>query len=368
MEDGALQHFRDGVIYFNEGLVKAAESEFLSAIKLNPGMAAAYHNLGVISYLNREFESALNSFKKAVQLNEDDAEFQYNLGLTCYQLSLYKKAISRFEFATLLNPSYAEAFYGLALAYKKSGESDKADRAYAESIKLKPDIEKLGFQFHAVEAEMEVAEKPGIQTEISTLNSGYSDINIANITKIRNIDLRDTRTDLYFSKNLQIGFSVGPSFPENYYYKLVSGSPDRLSIASHIGVAFPRRSNFLGDFGGDGYGIALKGRYVYKKTNDDEWFEYSLALNIRVFEDLDDEGRGKFFIAFGPGIYVVDTKYTDGNGDSSQYGLEGGAGFDYLLIPAISICAEASYAFTYHGKHFFTNSLGNIQFGFNIHF
>jgi len=351
IEDQSLKHINQGVNYFNEGEYDAAEGEFQAALKLNPELAMAHYNLGIINYWRGEYKDARKYFEKAIDKNNDEPAYYFNLGLTYFQMGDYRQAINRFRTAAALDSMDAGTYYNLALAYRKNGDHDKAAMAYEKCIELQAKSS------NRLQLEPMAEEKP-YQKPPEAKSEGQ---------KSESIPKKEPdQKDLYFSKRVQIGFSSGPSFPENYYFKQISSSTDRISYSVFLGMAFPRKSAFLKDFGGDGYGFALKGRFSSKKNASDKWQEYSLAADIRVFENLDRRGRGKFFIEFGPGIYAVTTDIASSKTDNSQYGLEGGAGFDYLVISYVSIFAEGVYAFCYHGERNHTNSSGYVHFGLSL--
>ena len=358
----SLLHFQNGVEYFHQGSFKAAELEFQQAARLKDDLAAAYYNLGVIHHLRDDFQGALKYYNKSVSICEDDPEFHYSLGLIYYQMGDIKKSIEHLEMTTLLDPSDADAFYHLAIACHANGDSERAAAAYEQSVMLNPEIKRRSFR-PQIGGE-------NLQERDFVLNQemGFSGTILSNPQGRCEFGAQPPRRKSGFPKSFQIGFSIGPGFPENYLFKQVSTSPDRMSYLAHLGLAVPRGPNFLSAFGGDGYGFFLKGGYTDKRTGQDKWAEYSLAANIRIFENIDVHGRSRFFISFGPGVYIIRTDFGSGTSINSQYGIEGGAGADYLLFPFVFIFGEGNYSFCYHGREPHTNSLGYLHIGISLRF
>ncbi|MBD3170043.1 MAG: tetratricopeptide repeat protein [candidate division Zixibacteria bacterium] len=362
LETAVLNHFDRGVFFYRNGHLLASAYEFTEMTELKPEIAATYYNLGVIEHKRNNFKGAEKFYQKAVKLNPDIVECQINLGIVYLEMEQYKRAIEHFKHASLLNPQNANNHYRLAMAYREAGEHDLADSAYYRSLAINPELqneewspELAGTEHDYIEPLKELTMKK--PEEIITDASRFFRI-------VQNMNLED----LYFSKKFQIGFSSGPSFPENYYYKRLSESPDRLSFSGYIGLVMPRKSNFLGAFGGDGYGFVLKARYTNKKSGANEWTEIGAAANIRFYENIDSRGRGKFFIAFGPGLYLMDMQILDEEETNIQVGVEGGAGFDYMILPFVSAFIEGTYAFTYPADNDHTNSLGYIHIGTSLRF
>ena len=359
----ALNHFHRGVFFYKNGHLLASSYEFEKLIELNPNIAGAHYNLGVIAHQQQNFNRAEKYYRRSASLNPDNAECHTNLGLIYLQKEKYDKALEHLKLAAILNPENANNYYRLAAAYRNIGERDLADSAYAMSIELNPNLESEHWSPELVNADDDYLEplkelmmdKPeGIITDNSRF---FRIVNKMNVN------------DMYFSRKFQVGFSWGPSFPENHYYKRLSESPDRLSFSGYIGLVLPRDgTDFLGAFGGDGYGFALKGRYTEKSAGSHEWIEISVAANLRFYENIDSRGRGKFFVAFGPGLYMIDSRVGGEETDNAQIGIEGGAGFDYMVLPFISVFVEGTYAFTYHGEDDYTNSLGYVHFGSALRF
>ncbi len=357
----AIIHLQNGIDHFHAGNLKEAESQFTAALEFDPELSIAHYNLGIIEYWKGKFEDAREFFKKAIKIKKGQPKYHFNLGLTYFQLEDYKDASKQFEKAAELDSTDAEIYYNLAISYRKRGEHRKAEDAYEKCIELQSRVDDgSNFRIRPLSDEIPYSREAQIEDDIAT----ESESEESEADKVMEPGKDE---DLYFSKTFQIGFAAGPGFPENYYFKQVSVSPDRISFSTFAAMAFPRKSDFLEAFGGDGYGFALKGRYSAKTTGEQKWREYCLSANIRVFENLDRSGKGKFFISFGPGLYLVDAELFTVDESNSQFGIEGGAGIDYLLLNMISVHAEASYAFTYHGDNQHTNSSGFVHLGLSFH-
>src|SRR5437660_805664 len=83
--ENADAHFRRAKKRFEEGSLEAAEREYRLALKLAPGAAQGYNNLGVLYFSKKDFKQAVTAFKWAQSLRPKDPEINFNLGLALFQ-------------------------------------------------------------------------------------------------------------------------------------------------------------------------------------------------------------------------------------------------------------------------------------------
>lgn len=120
----ANQFYVTGRNQFDAGDVRGAIESFLQSIKLEPGSAEVFLNLGH-AYLKLEKNGeAVKAFRESVKLNPELAETQYGLGFANFRLGRFKDAADAFKKATTLSPQMAKAHYGLSLAYQEIGNTN----------------------------------------------------------------------------------------------------------------------------------------------------------------------------------------------------------------------------------------------------
>ena len=101
--------------------MRGAVESYLQSIKLEPGSAEVFLNLGH-AYLKLEKDrDAIKAFKESVKLNSENAETHYGLGFAYFRSHKFREAADAFKKATELSPKMAKAHYGLALAYQETG-------------------------------------------------------------------------------------------------------------------------------------------------------------------------------------------------------------------------------------------------------
>jgi len=133
-------HFRLGRAILLEShepeALAAARKEFEAELALNPGDAAAEFQIGQISSAAGKPDEALPHFEKALELSPDFVEAALAVGKIRVQARRYAEAIPLLEHVVALAPRNEAAHYNLMLAYRNSGQMDKAKAEQQELEKL----------------------------------------------------------------------------------------------------------------------------------------------------------------------------------------------------------------------------------------
>jgi len=138
---GALDlHFRLGRAILLEShdpeALAAARKEFQAELALNPGDAAAEFQIGQILNAQAKPAEALPHFQKALDLSPDFVEAALALGKMRVRARQFSAAIPLLEHVIALDPRNEAAHYNLMLAYRNSGQMDKAKTEQQEYEKL----------------------------------------------------------------------------------------------------------------------------------------------------------------------------------------------------------------------------------------
>jgi adenylate cyclase len=142
----ASAHFTLGVLRQMQNLLPEAQSEFETAISLDPSNARTYLHLGeTLLYLGRP-EAGISPLEQAIRLRPDDANLAityWALG-TCQLLSgQVDQAIDLLQTARIANARLWVPYFYLAGAYGLKGDLDRARSALAESLRLKPALRSI---------------------------------------------------------------------------------------------------------------------------------------------------------------------------------------------------------------------------------
>jgi tetratricopeptide (TPR) repeat protein len=107
--------FDRGESLLRDGELGKAESEFRAVLAIDPRVAGAYANLGVIEMRRKHWAEALADLRKAEKLAPDVAGIRLNIGLVYFHQEDYRAAIAPFASVVREEPDSRQARYLLGL-------------------------------------------------------------------------------------------------------------------------------------------------------------------------------------------------------------------------------------------------------------
>ena len=171
----------------------AALADFNQAIALDPNLARAYLNRGIIYGTLKDYSAALADYTQAIALNPNYAKAYYGRGITNRNLKDYPAALADFNKSIVLDPNLAQAdynhqvippnpndaasVYSAACAYALQSQLDLAldwlrraitmDNKYLDMARTGTDFDALRAEpaFHALLAEFTPPEAPSATSE-----------------------------------------------------------------------------------------------------------------------------------------------------------------------------------------------------------
>src|SRR5580692_9041355 len=121
------QLFQLGEASLKSGDLDEAEHAFRGVIAINPQVAGAYANLGVIYMRRKQWQPALEMLQKAEDLAPQIAGIRLNIGLVYYRQNDFRNAIAPFESVVKDAPNSFQARYLLGLCslfVERYGDAD----------------------------------------------------------------------------------------------------------------------------------------------------------------------------------------------------------------------------------------------------
>jgi len=114
---GPAEVFQQAQMELQDDQLKRAEASFLRVIRMDPGSAAAFADLGVVYMREKRWDSALRVLKHAQQLDPKASGIRLNIGLAYFRQTHYSDAIPAFESVVMDSPDSTQARHLLGLCY-----------------------------------------------------------------------------------------------------------------------------------------------------------------------------------------------------------------------------------------------------------
>ncbi len=130
---------RWGPFWPSETRLDQAIEEFNAAVRLRPGYAKAYSNLGAALRKRGQCAEAILALQKAVELDPQLVEAYNNLGIAFKAAGHLAEAAQAFEKALSLRPGLSGISNNLANVFKDAGRLDEAIACYRRALQLAPD-------------------------------------------------------------------------------------------------------------------------------------------------------------------------------------------------------------------------------------
>lgn len=122
----AATRFNDGVGLEAIGRDDDAMGEYQAAIGLDPDLASAHNNLGLLFARRGRIAEATTELADTVRLSPSLVRVQNNLGVMLSQQGRMEEALVHLDAAVRLDPNYTEARLNLASVFAQTGQIAKA--------------------------------------------------------------------------------------------------------------------------------------------------------------------------------------------------------------------------------------------------
>ena len=123
--DAQVRNFR-GIALARLGRSSEAELEYREAIRLDPGMEAAFRNLGFLEWNRHELKEADEALRRAVELSPQDTFAQYYLGRVWLDSGRYADGLDELSKSGIAPPEDTEYLSAAATGYLALGRQEEA--------------------------------------------------------------------------------------------------------------------------------------------------------------------------------------------------------------------------------------------------
>ena len=136
--DEPYPHFQLGYAFAGLKRSDDAKNEFSRAIALDPKMAAAYQNLGLV-LMESDPAAAANAFLRASELQPTESRPRFLAGFSLEHAGKFPEAIEQYRAALALSPKDYEAHFALGRALLRSNDAAGAEEHFRAAIEARGD-------------------------------------------------------------------------------------------------------------------------------------------------------------------------------------------------------------------------------------
>ena len=136
--DEAYPHFQLGYAYAGLKRAEDAKNEFTRAIALDPKMAAAHLNLGLV-LMDSAPDAAAEAFRHAAELQPTESRPRFLAGLSLEYARKFSEAIDQYRAALALSPKDYEAHFALGRVLLRSNDAAGAEEQFRAAIASRSD-------------------------------------------------------------------------------------------------------------------------------------------------------------------------------------------------------------------------------------
>lgn len=170
----------EAIDYFSMGLksnnTQTKIKYFSKALELNPKLAVAYEERGLLYFFQEKYNKAISDYKKYIEVAAPKAEAYRMLGLSYINTGICESAIISFNTAIKLDSEFASAYASRAEAHRLCGMHEKAIRDSTRAINLRADPMIMGDAYWTRAKAYE--------------NLGHTELSIADISSAWKLDPR----------------------------------------------------------------------------------------------------------------------------------------------------------------------------------
>ena len=123
---------------FNKNDYRGAIADYNQALKINPNLAQAYYNRGVVRDVLGDKQSAIADYNQALKINPNFDRAYYNRGVVRHILGDKQSAIADYNQALKINPNLAQAYHNRGVVRRQLGDKQAAIADYNQAIKINP--------------------------------------------------------------------------------------------------------------------------------------------------------------------------------------------------------------------------------------
>jgi len=136
--DEPYPHFQLGYAYAGLNRLDEAKTEFSRAIALDPKMAAAYQNLGLV-LMDSDPSAAADAFRHTAELQPTESRPRFLAGYSLEREGKFPEAIEQYRAALALSPTDYEAHFALGRVLLRTNDAAGAEEQFRAALAARAD-------------------------------------------------------------------------------------------------------------------------------------------------------------------------------------------------------------------------------------
>jgi tetratricopeptide (TPR) repeat protein len=133
-----LDYLQTAKDYCASGNNELAIANFTKALEVNPNLAEAHNQLGIIQAQQGSLDNAILCFQRAISIEPEYADAHYNLGNALTESGQIEEAIASYEMATNLQPDNINAYLNLGVVHLQCQDSEAAAFCCQMALEIDP--------------------------------------------------------------------------------------------------------------------------------------------------------------------------------------------------------------------------------------
>jgi tetratricopeptide (TPR) repeat protein len=145
--DDALSHLNQGYALLDLGRLAEASGQLEIALRLKPGYAQAYNDLGTIADRQGRFGEAVNDYTQAVRFADNLVAAHYNLAVGLHRMGRLAEAIDQYREVVNATPDDFMAQCNLGGALAQQGHLTEALAQFQKTVRIFPESAEAHYNF-----------------------------------------------------------------------------------------------------------------------------------------------------------------------------------------------------------------------------
>jgi tetratricopeptide (TPR) repeat protein len=139
--DAYYFHNNLGTEYWEQGKVEAAQKEWMTALRIAPGIEYTWHNLGLLANSKKDYRAAEIFFRRALGIRPNYADAHLDLGVTYKATGRLQLAESEFRIAEKLSPLNIRVHNALSEFCLDQQRPAEAEAEARRSVEINPSFQ-----------------------------------------------------------------------------------------------------------------------------------------------------------------------------------------------------------------------------------